>query len=251
VNPVTKTAVRSVENEVEWQNTLARMVAGLAERQSEYPAYTHADLLLDAVDFANGDPLDGALANAVDIPLPPTNLQYPDGRLVPAIDRETGKPREPSRHHEEFIAKHRATFRENLTLAINGALVGERLEVLEREAARMLDPICSYKVLRSPPRGRSVKAGIRYLRAKRVYLRYSLSAILAYIVLNLLDETLDHGHALRKCPLPGCAEPFFFSNTVGRACRPQVYCGPEHLAEGNRLATRARMQKRRRGPKHK
>ena len=233
----------SVEREVEWQNALARVIAGLAERQSEYKAYTHAELLLDAVDFANGDPLNGAFANAVDLPLPPARQR--------ARVRESGEYKNPSQHFEEFIARHRAIFRENLTLAVNGTLVGEHLHTLGREAAQMLDPIISYDLQRAPPRGRSVKAGLRYLRAKRVYLRYTLSAILAYVVLHLLDETLDHGQALRKCPILGCAEPFFFSNTFGRASRPQVYCGPVHLAEGNRLNTRENMRVRRQAAKHK
>ena len=148
---------------------------------------------------------------------------------------------------------HRAALREHLTLALDGSL--ERSPVLAQlkaEAAKVFDPIGSYElVYTTPPRSRSLKSDIRHLRAKRRPMDYALGEILAYVVLHLLDQTLDHGRALRKCPLPDCDEPFFFSNTIGRACRPQVYCSPAHLEEGNRLNTRVRMQKQRRSAKHK
>lgn len=237
-----------IERETEWNNTVARFFAGLAERKARYSGecYTQRELLEDAVDFAVGKPLAGALAMAWDIPLPPA--------AFPAIianepgSQKVGENREPSRHYEEFLASHREELRANLALALSGNSQVAVVARLSPVAAQGLDPIVEYELVM-----RKGSARIRHLHGKRVYIGFSLSAILAYVVLQLLDEGLDHGADLRACALPGCdRRPFFFAGG-GRMPqgRPQVYCCSGHREQANRLNTAERMRARRRNAKHK
>jgi hypothetical protein len=235
-----------VERETEWNNTVARFFAGLTDRKAQYleECYTQRELLEYAVDFACGKPLAGGLAKAHDIPLPPAALPAIIAKELERI----GGSREPSRHYEDFLARHREELRANLTLALSKNSQVAIVARLSPIAAQGFDPVVSYEMVL-----RKGSARLRHLHAKRAYIGFTLAAILAYVVLQLLDDGLDHGADLRACALPDCdRRPFFFAGGgLLPQGRPQVYCCPAHRQAANRLNTAERMRARRRSAKRK
>ena len=204
------------------QNAVAVIVAALKQGG---PALTERELLGHVVDFANGEDLAGPLASAPDLP-----------PALPPIDRLTGEQR-PGRL--EFLKKHRADLRTALGYAVGKGLPPAIFDELRQQALQMVDTTVD---IIPEKKGRP---RLQSLRFRRSYFPMTLQSILARTVLLLRDKTLDLGSDLKQCALPSCARPFFFVATDGRTPRgrPRLYCSDEHMDEGNRLNTAARMRK--------